>query len=108
MKRIIVSLICCMLLVSCSEYATAEENTGTLITPSEIEGIRQEQSEKQMIYREGIDNSLYIFYWTESGSVFHADISCSSLANSSTIICGNINHAYNDGVERTCSLCFDK
>lgn len=108
MKRILTLLVFCTLLVSCSGYAVSEDNTGTLITPSDIEVIKQEQKEKEIIYRVGIDNSLHTFYWIENGSVFHTDKSCPSLENSSTLIFGNINHAYNDGVERACSICCGK
>ncbi len=96
-----------MLLCSCSVFSNDyEENTGTVVTPEDIEKVSEELDKKNIDYSIGIDYDAPIYYWSENGSVFHSRESCSALANSKKIIAGNINHAYNNGIDKTCSRCF--
>ena len=108
MKRIAVFILCALIFSSCSSLADrSEENTGKVVTPDELENVSEAQGEKEIIY-ENIDASYPVYYWSQSGSVFHSDAGCSSLANSESLICGNINHAYNYGIEKPCSRCFEE
>lgn len=108
MKRILIILIAALTLCSCSPLADVrEENTGKLVTPDELEDVSEAQGKKEIIYRD-IDENYPVYFWSQNGSVFHSTADCSSLANSKTVICGNINHAYTDGIDKTCSRCFEK
>ncbi len=107
MKKVIILFLSVILLCSCSVFSDAdEENTGTIVTPEDIERVSEALENKNIEYKNGIDTNAPIYYWSENGSVFHSRETCSALANSKKIIAGNINHAYNDGIEKTCSRCF--
>lgn len=107
MKKIAILFLSVMLLCSCSVLSDAdEENTGTVVTPEDIEKVSEALEKKNIDYSIGIDYDAPIYYWSESGEVLHSNKDCSALANSKKIIAGNIDHAYNDGIEKTCSRCF--
>ncbi len=109
MRRLFVLIAAVLLLCSCSEVSKhKEENTGVLVDKEGLEAVSEAQNRKERIYCEGIDEEMYVFCWTENGSVFHADESCSFLSNSKKLIFGNIHHAYDRGVENKCSVCFEK
>lgn len=107
MKKAIILFLSVMLLCSCSAFSDAdEENTGTIVTPEDIERVSEALSKNNIDYVNGVDTNAPIYYWSENGSVFHSRETCSALANSKKIIAGNINHAHNHGIEKTCSRCF--
>lgn len=107
MKKGLILLLSVLLLCSCSEsFGSFEENTGKIVAPEDIEQVSDDLANKNIVYAEGIDYNLPVYYWSESGSVFHSKKTCSSLANSKKIIAGNIDHAYNYGIGETCSRCF--
>ncbi len=107
MKKVIILFLSVLLLCSCSAFSEAdEENTGTIVTPEDIERVSEALEQKNIVYENGIDTKAPIYYWSENGSVFHSRETCSALANSKKIIAGNINHAYNNGIDETCSRCF--
>lgn len=107
MKKAIILLLSLLILCSCSAFLDDyEENTGKIVTPEDIEGVSEQLEKKNIEYEDGIDYNAPIYYWSESGGVFHSRETCSALANSKKIIAGNINHAYNNGIDKTCSRCF--
>ncbi len=108
MKKAIILFLSVMLLCSCSVFSDVdEENTGTIVTPEDIERVSEALQNKNIEYRSEIDTNAPIYYWSENGSVFHSSETCSAFTNSKKIIAGNIHHAYNDGIEKTCSMCFE-
>lgn len=109
MKKIFIAICVAVLLCSCSPRAgTDKENTGSVVTPEELEAVSREIEQVEIIYIEGMNEDAAVFYWTENGSVIHAYSTCSSMSRSKRIYCGNINHAYEFGIERSCSRCFEK
>lgn len=109
MKKAIILFLSVMLLCSCSAFVGAyEEDTGTIVTPEDIEKVSEKLAQKNIEYEDGVDYNAPVYYWSESGGVFHSRETCSALANSKKIIAGNIDHAYNRGIDETCSRCFGK
>lgn len=107
MKKAVILLLSVMLLCSCSALSSLdEENTGKIVTPEDIEQVSEDLARKDIMYEDDIDTDAPIYYWLEGGSVFHSKETCSSLAGSKKIIAGNIDHAYNHGITKTCSRCF--
>lgn len=51
------------------------------------------------------DNGNIVVYWTKSGSVWHCDSECGSLANSTNILRGSIGDAIGAGKNRMCQKC---
>lgn len=109
MKKIFIVICATVLLCSCSSRAEIdEENTGVLVTPEELEAVSREIEQVEIVYMDGINTDAAVFYWTANGSVMHAYSTCSAMSRSKRIYCGNVNHAYEFGIERSCSRCFDK
>ncbi len=107
MKKVVILLLSVILLCSCSVISdTDQENTGTVVTLEDIERVSEALQNKNIEYKSGVDRDAPIYYWSENGSVFHSKETCSALANSKKIIAGNVDHAYNDGIDKTCSRCF--
>lgn len=102
-------LLVVILFVSCDTIGIygKEENTGKIISVSDIQEIRERANGKNIMYADGMDDKYPAFYWSESGTVYHATSDCSSLSNSKVIICGNINQAYDAGIVRGCTRCFE-
>jgi len=107
MRKLFTLAVTMLLLCSCAKHVT-EENTGKIVTPSDLEHVSEEREKLNVTYLSNIDHSAPKYYWTENGSVFHSSENCSSLANSKTVICGNISHAINQNITNTCSRCFEK
>lgn len=109
MKKIFIIICAALLLSSCSLRASLkQENTGVSVTPEELEAVSSEIERVEIVYMDTVDMGSDLFYWTENGTVFHAYKTCSSMSRSKRIYCGNIEHAYEFGIERPCSRCFDK
>ena len=112
MKRIFIILLLVALAVcacACSQYVDMDsEDTGIAVDRDGLEDAKETANSQKVIYEDGIDQAQPVFYWTENGSVFHGTAECSSLSNSSVVICGNLTHALEYGVVRSCSRCFDK
>lgn len=102
-------LILSLCAAACSEFAyTPDENMGILVSAGDLEDVKETTVLQKIEYKEGIDPMLPVFYWTPSGSVFHIDLDCSSVRSAETVICGNIDHAFEYGITRSCSRCFEK
>ena len=112
MKKALILIIFTALtlsLPSCSDIITGnEENTGVIVTPSELEDILDGVGSQNIVSVDGFDDSKPAFYWTENGSVLHSTHTCSSLKNSKIIMRSNYSHAFNKGITQTCSTCFEK
>ena len=106
MKKAIILFLSILLLCSCSVFSSDAENTGIIVTPEDIEKVSEKLAQKNIEYEDGVDYNAPIYYWSENGSVFHSRETCSALANSKKIIAGNIDDAYNRGIDQTCSRCF--
>ena len=96
----------------CVDRLTGEDSvysTGEILTPEMIESIFNEIStpvtEKYPTETDELGSML--LYWLEGGSVWHASLSCGSVAKASPekLHQGNITDAIAAGKERGCKVC---
>ena len=99
-------------LAGCAGRFMGEEtdySTGEVLTPEMIESIFNEIStpvtEKYPI--ETDEHGSILLYWLEGGSVWHASLSCGSIAKASPekLQAGDITEALAAGKERGCKVC---
>ncbi len=97
----ILSIIFCLIFISCSQSNEETRYTGMLANESVVSSIRQDIQDRE--------NSLLAndgdVFWTESGKLWHESCDCSYLANSKTILHGTVEEAKLAGKEKACERC---
>lgn len=106
MKKLIVILLILFLpLMGCtSQSDTPEEAWGNLEeAESEVQwDTLTEEQQSEVNYPEFDENSVY---WTPNGGSYHAVDWCYTLSNSSNIINGTLDEAFDNGKTDPCSKC---
>ncbi len=114
MKRLLCLLfLLSILLVSCSEYSKPynELNAGETLTPEAIDSIAAAVSAAETTSPEDALGQMYdennapIYFWVESGEVYHINSNCQSLRRSKNILSGSEADALAAGKERICGHC---
>ncbi|MBQ7378724.1 MAG: hypothetical protein IJW70_03475 [Clostridia bacterium] len=102
MKRIaIVLLVLWLVLVGCGEQRIRVEN-GETLDRDEQESLYDQRAEQQS---EPDISGKGVVYWTQSGTKYHKDPTCSFLKNAKELLSGTIAQAANHGADSPCSRC---
>ena len=80
-----------------SEIEESSTSTKTTVNSATTEEITTEKREHDGVY-----------YWTESGGVYHLWSDCGHLKNSKDVKSGSVDEAISDGKEKLCSSCEKK
>lgn len=97
-------LLCAILLSSCTENHDFE--AGESLSPDGLASLSSELvTDKEEVDTADGFHTREIVYWTEGGSVYHRDRSCSHLKKSENVVEGSVKHARKEGKDRPCSTC---
>lgn len=100
-ELVILSIIICLVLLSCSQKEDDARYTGILANESVVSSLRQDIADREDSLLANKDD----VFWTESGKIWHLSHDCSYLANSKVILHGTVEEAKFEGKEKACDKC---
>ncbi len=102
--------ICAFVLTSCSKdhgFSAGNEMSGEELEKYREQLLAEQNEEKadEQEPEEPADEPLEVVYYTENGTVWHADRNCSYLKRSQNVLEGSVEGAAIAGKTRPCSAC---
>ena len=103
--------ICAFVLTSCSKdhgFSAGTEMSGDELEKYRAQLLAEQAKEEQPADpepEEPADEALSVVYYTENGTVWHADRNCSYLKRSQNVLEGSVEGAAIAGKTRPCSAC---